>query len=121
MHPNYTPPVKNLRERVMSRYAIWIPGVVAAAVALSAPAADAPKPAPENIDAALQRVAPAVAKELETRGYKNVGVLKFRVADSDGVLRDNVGPLNRTLADRLEVALTLNLPDDDNKADKDKL
>jgi hypothetical protein len=105
----------------MSRFAIWIPGVVAAAVALSAPAADAPKPAPENIDAALQRVAPAVVRELEARGYKNVGVLKFRVADSDGVLRDNVGPLNRTLADRLEVALTLNLNDDDKKADKDKL
>jgi hypothetical protein len=105
----------------MSRFTIWIPGVVAAAVALSAPAADEPKPAPENIDAALQRVAPALVKELETRGYKNVGVLKFRVADSDGVLRDNVGPLNRTLADRLEVALTLNLPDDDKKEDKDKL
>jgi hypothetical protein len=106
----------------MSRFTIWIPGVVAAAVALSAPAADEPKPAaPENIDAALQRVAPAIVKELDARGYKNVGVLKFRVADSDGVLRDNVGPLNRTLADRLEVALTLNLPDNDKKEDKDKL
>jgi hypothetical protein len=105
----------------MNRYTIWIPGVVvAAAVTLTAPAADEPAPK-DNIDATLLKVAPAVVKELAARGYKNVGVLKFRVADSDGVLRGNVGPLNRTLADRLEVALTLNLPDDDKKADKDKL
>src|SRR5262245_61316530 len=96
----------------MSRFTIWIPGVVAAAVALSAPAADAPAPA-ENLDAALEKAAPALVEKLHKAGYNNVGVLKFRVADSDGVLRDNVGPLNRTLADRLEVALTLNLDDDD--------
>jgi hypothetical protein len=96
----------------MNRFAIWIPGVVAAALALSAPAADAPAPA-DNLDAAIQKAAPGIVEKLHKAGYNNVGVLKFLVADSDGVLRDNVGPLNRTLADRLEVALTLNLADDD--------
>jgi hypothetical protein len=97
----------------MSRIAQWLRGAAAVAVAaaLAAPAAAAePK---ENLDAAIQAAAPAVLKELHDKGYKNVGVLKFLVAESDGVLRSNLGPLNRTLADRFEVALTLLLDDED--------
>ena len=96
----------------MSRIAICFTSLAAIALLVGTDtAADAPKA--KNIDAALMAAAPQILKELRDRKYENVGVLKFMVADRDGVLRPNAGPLNRTLADRLEVALTLLLEDDD--------
>jgi hypothetical protein len=41
------------------------------------------------------------------KGYQNVGVLKFRVQKGQEKLSDNVGPLNMTLADKLQKALIL--------------
>lgn len=94
--------------------------LLGAAVALPFVPAPAEEPKLQNIDGAIRAASKDILKELRVRGYKNVGVLKFLVADGDGALpddkrtmRSNVGPLNRTLADRLEVALALLLDDDD--------
>jgi hypothetical protein len=98
----------------MSRlaYGLKIVTVFATAALFVAPVkADEPKL--DNLDGAIKAVAPKVLMKLREGKYDNVGVLKFFVADSDGMLRDNVGPLNRTLADRFEVALTLLLEDND--------
>lgn len=80
------------------------------------PAPPAPAPAdtrPGSLDEELLRQAPQILKLLHDKGYKNVGVLKFRVLrPGDGAASDNVGTLNQTLASRLELALTL--------ADEDK-
>jgi hypothetical protein len=97
----------------MTRFAIWISGATAAlAAALAVPAADEPAP-PDNLDAALVKEAPKILKKLRDHKYANVGVLKFLVAQDGGTPRDNVGPLNRTLADRLEVALILAMDEKD--------
>jgi hypothetical protein len=55
----------------------------------------------------LLRQAPNVLAFLTEHGYKNVGVLKFRVKKGAAAAGDNVGPLNANLANRLEVALVL--------------
>ena len=44
---------------------------------------------------------------LKEHGYRNVGVLKFRVQKGDEPVSDRVGTLNLDLAARLEVALVL--------------
>src|SRR5271170_8428959 len=92
----------------MSRIASCFRSVAAVtAVALFVFPAVAAEPKLPNLDTALSTNAPKILKELRQREYKNVGVLKFLVADGDGQPRGNVGSLNRTLADRLEVALAL--------------
>ena len=74
--------------------------------ALPAPvsAADAPS---ASLDRALQEQAPEILKQLREKGYKNVGVLKFRIKKGTDPVSDKVGTLNMFLADRLEVALIL--------------
>jgi hypothetical protein len=61
----------------------------------------------DTIDRALLKQAPQVIRYLKEHGYKNVGVLKFRVKKGDEPASDHVGPLNLNLAGRLEVALVL--------------
>ncbi len=61
----------------------------------------------ETIDVALLRQAPRVLGYLKEHGYRNVGVLKFRVQKGDEPVSDHVGTLNLDLAARLEVALVL--------------
>src|SRR5262249_35111532 len=61
--------------------------------------------------------ADAAVQFLQKEGCTNVGVLKFLVADGAGPLLDNAGPLNGTVADRLEVALVLAIPE---QADPDE-
>jgi hypothetical protein len=66
-----------------------------------------------GLDQALRDNAPVVIKYLRDKGYKNVGVLKFLAQVGDkAALSDNLGPINRNLADRLEVALILANPDE---------
>jgi hypothetical protein len=55
----------------------------------------------------LLKNAPKVIRYLKDHGYKNVGVLKFRVKNGEQPISDHVGPLNLNLADRLEIALVL--------------
>ena len=87
--------------------------VVSTIVLLTAPArAEEPKKV-ESLNVALKENAPKLLEEVRKRGYKNVAVLKFLVADSEGTPRADVGTLGRSLSDRLEVALTISLPDDD--------
>ena len=94
----------------MSRIASCLQSVAAVTVAalfvFPAVAAE-PKPKLPNLDSALSTAAPTILKKLRDRHYENVGVLKFLVAEDKGEPRSNVGSLNRTLADRLEVALAL--------------
>ena len=51
--------------------------------------------------------APKIIRYLKDHGYKNVGVLKFRVKKGDEPVSDHVGTLNLNLAARLEIALVL--------------
>jgi hypothetical protein len=92
-----------------NRFAIALGGLALAALALTA----GPAPAAErdNLDAALQKHAPAIIKHLREQKYQNVGVLKFLVKQDDAV-PDNAGPLNLSIANRLEVALVLANPDE---------
>jgi tetratricopeptide (TPR) repeat protein/tRNA A-37 threonylcarbamoyl transferase component Bud32 len=61
-----------------------------------------------SIERELLNHVPNTLGFLRERGYHHVGVLKFRVkkADEDEA-SDNVGPLNQSLATRLELALVL--------------
>jgi hypothetical protein len=68
--------------------------------------------APGTLEKELVKVAPKLIGYLQGKGFKNVGVLKFQV-QKDGVLSDNVGPLNLAIAKRLEVALALANDDDE--------
>lgn len=61
----------------------------------------------DNLDKALLREAVQVMDHLKKEKYKNVGVLKFRVAKGKAPLSFDVGPLNSNMADRLENALIL--------------
>jgi hypothetical protein len=67
---------------------------------------------PATLDEQLLKQAPLVLGYLREKGYKNVGVLKFRIRlEGEEEPSDNVGPLNQALATRLEMALVL--ADDD--------
>src|SRR3954464_9649590 len=60
-----------------------------------------------SLDRELLAHAPRVLGYLGDHGYRNVGVLKFRIKKGDEPTRDHVGPLNLNLAGRLEIALVL--------------
>jgi len=66
----------------------------------------------DKLETALFRTAPQLLKILEKKEVKNVGVIKFLVARGEGRAVDNAGVINRNLADRLETALLLALPND---------
>jgi mono/diheme cytochrome c family protein len=64
--------------------------------------------APASLDQELLNQVPKVLEYLREKGYRNVGVLKFRIKKvGEEEPSDNVGPLNQTLATRLEMALVL--------------
>jgi hypothetical protein len=69
-------------------------------------------PRAASLEQSLLQAMPDVIGYLQKKGFKNVGVLKFQV-QKDGVLSDNVGPLNLAIARRLEVALALANDDDE--------
>jgi hypothetical protein len=60
-----------------------------------------------SLEQELLRNAPQLMKNLRDKGYKNVGVLKFRVRKGNAEPSDSVGTLNLTLANRTEMALVL--------------
>lgn len=67
-------------------------------------------PAPvraDAIDRQLAREAAAVMDHLRDMHYQNVGVLKFRVQRAGQAASFNAGPMNASMADRLENALVL--------------
>lgn len=61
----------------------------------------------DPLDRQLLRHAPEILQYCQRKGYKNVGVLKFRVQKGQSALTDNVGPLNLDMAKQLELALVL--------------
>jgi hypothetical protein len=69
-----------------------------------------------TLERQLLKQAPLILEKLREQGCKNIGVLKFRVQKAGGRATDNGGTLNTFLAERLEVALTLSIPPNDNKA-----
>jgi mono/diheme cytochrome c family protein len=87
-----------------------------AATTPTPPPTPTPTPAPARLtglDEELLKQAPIALQFLRERKYQNVGVLKFRIKMPGEVeASDNVGPLNQSLATRLEMALALA---DDNK------
>jgi len=63
----------------------------------------------DHIDAKLVDEMPAVVKYLKSHGYKNVGVLRFRVQKhGEKTPRFDMGPINGNMADRLENSLVMN-------------
>jgi len=68
--------------------------------------------ASDPLDEALLDKAGGVLDQLRKKGYKNVGVVKFLVRHGDAEPSDDVGDLNLTLANKLEVALILANTDD---------
>ncbi len=79
---------------------------VLSAAALTAPLGAAPPKLP-TLDEALLKEAPALLKYAKEKKYKSIGVLKFQVVRGRGAATDHAGPLNLTLARRLELALLL--------------
>ncbi|MCE9530066.1 MAG: hypothetical protein K8T89_02845 [Planctomycetes bacterium] len=70
-------------------------------------------PIQDNLDEMLRKQAPELIKYVRSKNYQNVGVLKFLVKKGDAPPSDNVGEINLGLANRLEVAMVLNNPDED--------
>lgn len=58
-----------------------------------------------TLEQALLQQAPRILKFAHEHGYKNVGVLKFRIREGNARPSDRNGLLNRNLAERLELAL----------------
>jgi len=67
----------------------------------------------DDLDVALQKQAPKLLEYAQKNNCKTIAVLKFLVKKGDEPTSDNVGPLNMSLAERLEVALTLALPNEE--------
>jgi hypothetical protein len=67
----------------------------------------------ESLDDALRREADGLVAELRSRKCRTVAVLKFLVHDgAEKRVSDSVGPLNTSLARRLELALILSRAND---------
>lgn len=83
------------------------PGGLAAGLVLFLLIPGAGPPAPSTIDRGLAIGAPAVMQFLRENGYRNVGVLSFRVRSGDSPKAETAALLSQSLAARLEVALVL--------------
>lgn len=66
----------------------------------------------DAIDVQLQKIGPDLVEHLREKGYRNVGVLKFRVEKGKKYASFNVGPLNSSMALRVETALLIYNPND---------
>jgi hypothetical protein len=61
----------------------------------------------DPLDEAMFDKAKSIIETLKGKGYKNIGVVKFLFQKGDGQLQDDVGDLNQTLANKLEVGMIL--------------
>jgi len=64
-------------------------------------------PAADDLEKQLLKQAPQIMEQLRLRGYKNVGVLKFRVKKGNEASSDQVGSLNLRLTKKLELAMVV--------------
>ncbi len=83
--------------------------VLVLAAMLQAQRAAAAEPSQESVQHQMMQVVPSITKFLHSKGYKNVGVLKFRIKKGNEPVSDRVGTLNTLLADQLELALLLKI------------
>jgi hypothetical protein len=67
----------------------------------------------DEFDAALHKQAPKLLEYVQKKNCRNIAMLKFLARKGDGPLTDNIGPLNMSVAERVEVAITLALPNDE--------
>lgn len=65
----------------------------------------------DNIDNQLIGKSADLVKSLDSRGFKNVGVLKFLVKKGNAPVDGNAGALNLNMAERVENALILAIDD----------
>ena len=63
--------------------------------------------AADGLEKELLGQAPKILKDFKSAGYKNIGVLKFRVKIGDKPSTDRAGTLNNRLTEKLELALVL--------------
>src|SRR4051812_30831772 len=70
----------------------------------------------DNLDQKLLEHAPKIVEALHAKGYKNVGVLRFRAHLGHKADSFKVGAINGNLVQRLENALIINLGSDDKHA-----
>ena len=89
---------------------IWQLGLLAALI--PAGVGRGASPPPVSLERALQQAAPEIIRQLEMRGCRNVGVLKFRVCTGRSI-SDGRGTFNSYIADRLERTLILANPLDE--------
>jgi hypothetical protein len=81
--------------------------VALTALFLAAPARPDDSSGPKTVERGMVDIARKLVRELQKRGYANVGVLKFLVSTDGKGPRDSVGTLNMLLARQLELALIL--------------
>jgi len=62
----------------------------------------------DNLDVKLSDHMSEIVKHVKAKGYKNVGVLRFRAQKGGEGERFDIGPINGNLADRLENLLVMN-------------
>lgn len=84
-----------------------VAALVACALAVGAWAGIASSARADNLDVMLLEQAPKVMDYLHKQGYKNIGVLPFRVQKGKSAAEFNVGELNTNLATRMENLLVL--------------
>lgn len=70
-------------------------------------------PAADDLEKELLKQGKKLVTALKEKGYKNVGILKFRVKKGTDAASDRVGPLNLRLAEKMELALILGNPVND--------
>lgn len=66
-----------------------------------------PARAADELEKELLKAAPEIVEAIKSKGYQNVGTLKFRVKKGNQPPSDRVGTLNMRLAEKLELALIL--------------
>jgi len=66
----------------------------------------------DKLDKKLNETAPEIVNYVKDKGYKNVGVLKFRAQRGNQPAGFSTGPINGNLAERLENLLVIHSGDD---------
>src|SRR5262245_57513395 len=89
--------------RTRSKHMTWLAGLGCFALF----AAGIPTARADNIDNELRTKAGLIMKDLQARGYQNVGVLKFLVKRGNTPPTFTAGKLNYLMATRLENALIM--------------
>ena len=63
--------------------------------------------AADDLEKQLLKNSKPILEAVRAKGYRNVGVIKFRIKSGDGPATDRLGTMNLRLAEKLELALIL--------------